>query len=150
MLSSTINEEDDINDNLKRFMKKLEGCLAVNFKKTRIKDSNVKSDNTLYDKMRSLKNKEDEEGKEELQKTMADNASAADNNFKKLKEELAKLKPEDGHIDSKLLWKLKKKLCPRAIDAPCAMNDQKGNLITNDKALKKIALQAYEQRLKEN
>ena len=108
MLSSTINEEDDINDNVKRFMKKLEGCIAGNFKKTRIKDSNVKSDSTLYDKMRSLKNKEDEESKEELQKTMADIASAADNNFIKLKEELAKVKPEDGHIDSKLLWKLNK------------------------------------------
>ena len=93
-------------------MKKLEGCISVNFKKTRIKDSNVKSDSTLYDKMRSLKNKEDKESKKELQKTIEDIALAADNNFIKLKEELAKLKPEDGHIDSKLLWKLKKSFAP--------------------------------------
>ena len=51
-------------------------------------------------------------------------AQSSSENFKNLKDELNKLKPEDGWTDSKLLWKLKKKLCPRDVDAPSAMNDK--------------------------
>ena len=150
MLSSTISDEGDINDSVERFMKKLKGCIAINFKKTRIKDNNVKDDKHLYDKMRSLKDKDDDESKMEMEKTIQNIAQSSSENFKKLKDELNKLKPEDNRIDSKLLWKLKKKLCPRAVDAPSAMNDKEGNLITADRALKNLALEAYTQRLKEN
>ena len=47
-------------------------------------------------------------------------------------------------------YKLKKALCPNTIDAPCAMNDASGNLITSDKALKERALQVYAKRLEGN
>ena len=53
-------------------------------------------------------------------------------------------------MDNKQVWKLKKALCPRTRDAPCAMNDANGNLITSDKALEKRALQVYAERLEGN
>ena len=40
MLFSTVNEHEDIDLVVKRFMKKLEGCIAVNFKKIKIKPKN--------------------------------------------------------------------------------------------------------------
>ena len=36
MLSSTVNEHDDVDIVVNRFMKKLEGCIAINFRKNRI------------------------------------------------------------------------------------------------------------------
>ena len=36
------------------------------------------------------------------------------------------------------------------MDAPCAMNDSEGNLITSDKALKEMALKVYSERLEGN
>ena len=150
MLSSTISDEGDLNKSVERFLKKLNGCIAKSFKKTRVKGHKVNDDKQLYDKMRSLKDKNDNESKKELEKTIKDIAESSSENFKKMKDELYKLKPKDGQIDSKLLWKLKKKLCPRTVDTPVAMNDKEGNIITADKALKNLALEAYKQRLKEN
>ena len=77
-------------------------------------------------------------------------AQSSSENFKKMKDELDKLKPEDGQIYSKLLWKLNKKLWPRTVDAQSAMNNKEGNLIIADKALKNLALEAYTNRLKKN
>ena len=77
-------------------------------------------------------------------------AEANEKNFNKLKEELGKLKPHEGKINSKQLWKLKKSLCPTTKDAPCAMNDKSGNLITSEKTLQKRALEVYYERLEGN
>ena len=60
------------------------------------------------------------------------------------------MKPLDGKIDSKQLWKLKKRLCPRLASAPSVMKDASGNLITSEKALKKRALEVYSKRLEGN
>ena len=100
--------------------------------------------------MRSLKNKEDAESVNELAKCVETIATAAENNYRKVKDELAKIKPNEGKMDNKQVWKLKKALCPRTMDAPCAMNDANGNLITSDKALEKRALQVYAERLEGN
>ena len=150
MLSSTIKEEGDINDVIKRFIKKVDGCVAANFNKRRV--NRKKEDNTdkLYDKMRSLKNKEDPESVKELARCLETIADNADKNYKKVKHELEKLKPHDGKLDNKQVWKLKKALCPNALDAPCAMDDANGNLITSDKALQKRALHVYSDRLEGN
>ena len=150
MLSSTVTEEGDIDAVVKRFMKKLEGCIAINFKKVRVKESKMKIDTTPYDKIRNLKDKDDCESKREIEKAQKDIAEAALQNFINMKKELSKLKPGEGKIDSKQMWKLKKKLCPRNREAHSVMNDKHGNIITSEKALKESALQVYEERLKGN
>ena len=67
-----------------------------------------------------------------------------------MKVELVKLKQVDGQIDSKVLWKLKKKLFPKMCDPPTAINNEHGNLVTADKALKKRLVEGFEERLKGN
>ena len=68
----------------------------------------------------------------------------------KLKDELSKLKSGDNKIDSKQLWNLKRRLCPNIRDAPSAMNDSEGNLVTSDIALQKRAQEVFSQRLQGN
>ena len=89
MLSSTVTEEGDIDAVVKRFMKKLEGCIAINFKKVRVKESKMKLDTTPYDKIRNLKDKDDCESKREIEKVQEDIAEAALQNFTKVKKELS-------------------------------------------------------------
>ena len=67
-----------------------------------------------------------------------------------MKLELSKIKPGEGKIDSKQLWKLKKKLCPRSRDALSVMKDKHGNIISSDKAIKERALEVYKDRLRGN
>jgi hypothetical protein len=61
MLSSFFESEDDINDLTKRFLKKVDGCISRNFNKTRITTKTDDKIQELYDKMRSLKEKNDNE-----------------------------------------------------------------------------------------
>ena len=101
MLTSTINDEDDINEVIKRFLKKVDGCIAKNFKRRRVKRNKVENNDKLYDKMRTLKGKEDTESKKELAKCIDAIASLADKNYQKVKDELAKIKPSEGRLDNK-------------------------------------------------
>ena len=150
MLSSCINDKGDINEVINRFIKKLNGCIATNFDKRRVnKDKNIKDDN-LYEQMRNLKDKNDEESIAKLAKVVEAIADAAENNFNKIKDELSKIKPDEGKLSQRELWKLKKKLCPKSRDPASAMNDANGNLLTSENAIQKRALEVYSERLKGN
>ena len=46
------------------------------------------------------------------------------------------MKENKGGLNPNKLWKLKKRLCPRSKDPPCAMMDKNGNLLITDEALK--------------
>ena len=150
ILSSCISEKGDINEVINRFIKKLDGCIATNFEKRRVnKDKNMKEDN-LYEQMKVLKNKTDEESTAKLAKVVEAIAKLAEKNFKMFKDELSKIKPDEGKLSQRELWKLKKKLCPKSRDPQSAMNDSNGNLLTSDKAIQKRALEVYNERLKGN
>ena len=58
--------------------------------------------------MRQLKSKDDAVSKIELNEVVEAIAKAKSDNFKKLKDELGKLKSADDRVDSKQLWKLKR------------------------------------------
>ena len=100
--------------------------------------------------MRDLKGKDDAKSKTELNKVMKDIADKSEENFNKLKIELAKLKPGNNKFQSKQLWQLRKKLCPRTVDQPSAMNDKHGNLLTSEDAITNRAIEAYTERLSKN
>ena len=150
MLSSSVDEEGDINQVIKRFMKKLNGSIAHNFKKVRVNKHKDNPDDKFFDRRRLLKNKEDDRSKQELEQVNKAIADKHQENFERLKAELAKVKTVDGKINSKQLWKMKRKLCPQSRDAPSAMKDAQGNLITSDKAILKRASEVYANRLKGN
>ena len=102
MLSDTVDESANINTVIKRFMTKLDGCIAVNFKKRRVNIKPKPNDSeNLYDKMRHLKTQDDPTSKIELDKVKEAIANIEVNNFNKLKEEKGKLKTHQDKIDSK-------------------------------------------------
>ena len=67
MLSSIFDCNDDIDILAKRFFKKLDGCIAMNFKKVRVSQSKESDQDKLYNRMRELKEKTDDNSKTELE-----------------------------------------------------------------------------------
>ena len=130
MLSSTIDEGRG--EVTKRFLKKIDGCIATCLKRRRGGKKEHFSDHELYEK---LKLKTDIESVVELKEVEKKIADIAENNYIKIKDELKKLNPNGEGINTKQLWKLKRKMCPRSENAPSAMFDKNGNLQTSDKAL---------------
>ena len=108
-LSGTIDPDGDIDQITERLIKKINGCIAINFRKTRIQSSNKrKTEKYLYNKMKALKNEDNEESKEELSNVIKAFTDKADKNFETLQSELMKVKNIEGKINNKELLKLKK------------------------------------------
>ena len=112
------------------------------------KESDTKDDD-LFDKVRDLKDKTDEESKQMLKDVTSAIADRADTNFKKLQEELSKIKTNAG-LNQKQLWKLRKKMCPMNRDPPTAMEDKHKNLLTSDEAIQNRALEVFAEILENN
>ena len=115
----------------------------------RIKDKLDNEENELYTKRKELKKKTDDKSRIELEIIEQKLAQRyATKNFNIIKEEVANIKVEEGGINSGNLWRLKKKLSPRCRDPPTAMVDRKGVLHTTTQEIEAIALETYENRLK--
>ena len=123
MLSSIFNSDEDINILAQRFIKKLNGCIKTNFRKIRINTTKKSREEYLYDKMRELKEKKDNDNIKDMKKVVEEIAKIGEERYKKLVEELDKMKPDEGKINSQKFWKLKKKLFPRSRDPPAAILD---------------------------
>ena len=70
MLSSCIDDKSDINEVCNRFMKKLNGCIATNFERRRVNKEKDHKEDTLFERMKSLKNRKDDESVNELAKVV--------------------------------------------------------------------------------
>ena len=110
---------------------------SKNFRKFRINKKRGEVNNDLQDQIRELKGEEDEKSKEELNKLYEKLADKAQENFQKAKEALNEIIPGDETVNTKKLWKFKKKLCPKTKDPPTAMLDNNGNLLTTNKSIEK-------------
>ena len=55
---------------------------------------------------------------------------------------------EEGGFNSRKLWRLKKKLCPRANDPPTAMQSSEGKLLTSKNDIKEEAIKHYKKVFK--
>ena len=100
MLSSIFEKDsDDIDTLTNRLVKKINGSIAVNFKKRRVTTSTNNETDRLYSRMRFLKGKEDDESKTELEAVLKAIAETAEKNFNKLKQQLEKMKPDDNVIN---------------------------------------------------
>ena len=150
MLSSIFNSEDNINILAQRFIKKLDGCIKSNFKKIRISKTKNSREEDLFNKLRELKEKEDDHSINEKEKISEKIAKIGEDKYAKVIEELDKMKPDEGKINSNKFWKLKKKLFPRSIDPPTAFFDKHGNLLTTSKSIEDRAIEAYSERLEPN
>ena len=135
MLSSVFDSEEDLNILTKRFIKKLDGCIKHSFRKVRVSNNKPSDEEKLYDNMRKLKGKEDEQSVQKLNEVIDAIAVHAENKYNKVVKELEEMKPEGRKINSQKFWKLKRKVCPKTWDPPTAMMDREGNLITNKNAI---------------
>ena len=151
MLSSVFDSNDNIDIQTDRFLKKLNGCISMSFKKIRINQNKAATKSErLHEKMTTLKAKTDQKSKEELEAVVKDLAIEAEENFNKVKEELEKVKTNKGGMNSKQIWSLKKKLCPKSKDPPTAILDSKGNLLTAENAIQNRAKEVFIERLQSN
>ena len=95
-----------------------------------------------------LRNKTEEKSKNELCEVEEKLAEmCAENNYRKIEEEIEHIKCDEGGVNSGSLWKLKKKLSPKFRDPPTAMLDPQGNLLTSSDAIEALALKTYQKRL---
>jgi hypothetical protein len=120
------------------------------FKKVRISASKETEEEKLYNKLRILKAKDDDISKEAAEAVIKDIAKAAEAKYTKVMEELTKMKPDEGKIDSQRFWKIKKKIFPKSKEPPSVMLDKCGNMLTTEKAIESRAVEAYTERLKAN
>ena len=145
MLSKVFEEEKDLDIATEKFMKKLNKTLHKCFKKVKVKKDKVsETEEGLYNRWKSLKDKEDsksraekEEIEEELAEEYLDKIRKASNNI-----DCA----EGGNVSGEI-WKLKKHIFPKSRDPPTAMMDEDGILVTNKEDIKDMAIKAYEHRL---
>ena len=120
------------------------------FKKVRLGNNKDTEEEKLYKKLIMLKAKDDDASKEAVANVIEDIAKAAEAKYSKVMEELRKMKPDKGKIDSQKFWKRKKKVFPKSREPPSAMLDKSGNLLTTEKSIQDRALEAYTERLEPN
>ena len=73
----------------------------------------------------------------------------ADKNAGIVKEYVNSIDNLDGKLSHNGLWKLKRKLCPRAKDPPMAKKDNDGNIITAPSLIRKLYIETYCHRLRQ-
>ena len=98
-LSSIFDTTGDLNNQTKKFLKKLEKVIHKCFKKIRIKERVDKEKEALHKKWKTLKNKNDEKSKEELktlEKELCD--KYAENYFEKIKEHVGNFECLDSNM----------------------------------------------------
>ena len=83
------------------------------------------------EKGKLLRSKDDDESKANLNKVEEKLSElCAEENKKKILEEIAGIERDEGGTHSGELWQLMKKLFPKSRDPPTAMLDPDGNLVT--------------------
>ena len=125
---------------MKRLNKVLHKCFRkVGQKKKKV---NIKHEH-LYNRWKLLKSKDD--SKDEMKETEAE---LADTYFEKISDATSDISCDEEGMSSGKLWNLKKQLFPRSRDPPTAMLDTSENLVTNVENIKKLAVEAYKERLR--
>ena len=148
ILTDAFNSNDDLNTCTKNFLKSLNNCIRMCFKKVRITEKTNKEIEVLFNQRRSLRNKKDTESKKELEKVESKLADlCAKHNYEKIMDEINAINYDEGGFNSGHLWKLKKKISPKCRDPPTAMLDECGNVLTGEKAIEHLAVKTYKKRL---
>ena len=148
MLSTVFDADEELDTLVIRFLKKLKGCITKSFKKIRITKPKENQTDKLFDKMRKLKGKEDEESMVELEKIITEIAEIEEQKYNEIIEKLETV--NENKVNTQVFWKIKKKMCPKSKEPPVAMLDGHGNLLTSDKAIQERALEVFTKRLSPN
>ena len=73
-LSSIFDSAENLEKQVERFIKKLDGCISMNFSKIRLKKNRNDHTRVLYDKMRDLKKKKDPKNQKKVRKSQGGNS----------------------------------------------------------------------------
>jgi predicted nucleic acid-binding Zn-ribbon protein len=100
MLSSIFESGQDVDVNTERLLKKIDGSIAMTFKKTRVNTNKSQDkDEKLFNKIREIKGKKYTESLEELERVRELIVQTDEEHIIKLKEELEKIKPNSGGLN---------------------------------------------------
>ena len=72
----------------------------------------------------------------------------AEENSRKIREQVGNLSNLSGSFSSSMMWQVKKKVCRRSRDPPVAKRDSHGNLVTTPGPLKSLYKEEYVYRLR--
>ena len=144
-LSQIVDMKKPLDIVTKKFLKRLKGFIHECFNKVKIVEKSKKELEHLYDKRRVLRNRKDMKGKTELEAVENELSSKYSEVManKILKEVQGLEDAEDGGFNSGKLWKLKRKLSPKANEPPTAMESKEGKLLTDDDDIFKEAVRHY-------
>ena len=148
-LYKIFENEENLDKATEMFLTKINKYIKTCFKKIRITEKpNIEIEN-LFIERKNLRNKNDEISIKKL-KDVEDKLAelCAKSNYTKINEEISGLECEEGGVNVGKLWKLKKKLSSTCRDPPTAMVDKEGNLLTSPKEIEALALEVFENRLK--
>ena len=81
----------------------------MNFRKIKMSTREKPACTEIFAKMRSLKGKDDPKNKDKLEKGKAVIAQASKRILEIIKEEISKMKQNNGGMDHNKIWKLKKR-----------------------------------------
>ena len=141
-----------------KWFKTLLNCVHRSFKKIRLTNKPKKGpESDLLKEMTELKkdllnNKNDDKKRNEievkldyLKDEISTNCSERNKNI--FFEHINKLSDVDEGFNAPNMWKIKKKLCPKAGGPPMAKKDKSGNLVTDPEKLKSLYMDTYVERL---
>ena len=115
MLSSIFTSGDDINKLVNRFIKKIYGCIKINFRKVRTTKAKESKLDNLYTKMDVLKQRDDDKSKEDIAKVIEAITQEEENKYLLLMSELNKLNPDvEGKMYAQKFWNINKNIFPRS------------------------------------
>ena len=142
-LSSVFDKEDgDINVQSNTFLKRLNKILHKCFKKVKVVEKVDKMTEELYRKWRHLQSKQTDKNEDEIKEIEDKLAETIAKNYRTIQTETGAIDcAEEAGFHTGRLWKLKKKLCPKAKDPPTAMLDDEGNLLTSAESIQELSLQ---------
>ena len=140
MLSSVFDANDDIDILTNRFIKKLNGCIAICFRKVRMNNFKESEQEKLLKRMGELKSNNSEENKRELENIGERIALCAQAKYNTVMKELKEMRPEEGKINKQKFWKIKKKMAGKYTDPPAAMIDDNQDLLTSEHAIEERAI----------
>ena len=150
-LSSIVDKDKPLDIVTKQLLKRINGFVHECFAKVKIIDKPNKDLERLYNKRTVFRTKADIESKKQLENVESELCNKySEVMFKNIMNEVKGIEDsEDGGFNAGRLWKLKKKLSPKASDPPTAMLNSDGKLITSDDDIKAEAVKHYKNVFKE-
>ena len=131
-LSKIFDTEDNIEKQTKKFLKGIKRVVHKCFSKVKVRKDKQSDYDKLYTKWMDVRFKEDDKSKSmstDIENELSNKYSQII--FKKIQTEIDNIKYDEGGLNSGNLWKLKNKLNKKyPDDAPTAIKDDNGNLLT--------------------